>query len=102
MFEHGGLYERSFETPAGWIDVLAEIVVAGERLELRDIAVYPRSAERLSVSSADLLRWARIALNEIHQAGFTEVRVTATRLSGASPGRRVDLVIPLHGSSSHE
>jgi hypothetical protein len=42
-FEHGGLFERSFETPAGWVDVLAEVVVAGRRLELRDMAVYPRS-----------------------------------------------------------
>jgi hypothetical protein len=94
-FEHGGLFERSFETPAGWVDVLAEVVVAGRRLELRDMAVYPRSAARLDVSLTLLMRWARGALDEVRQAGFTEVRVTATRLSGASPGRRVDLVIPL-------
>ena len=95
MFEDGGLYERSFETPAGWIDVLAEIVIEGNRLELHDIAVYPRGSSRVEVSAAEMLRWARVALTEIARAGFAEVRVTGTRLSGASPGRRVDLVIRL-------
>jgi hypothetical protein len=94
-FEDGALFERSVETPAGWVDVLAEIVVLGRRLELRDIAVYPRSATRLEVSPAELLQWARLALDEIAQAGFDEVRVTGTRLSGAHAGRRVDFVIRL-------
>ena len=95
MFVDGALYERSFETPSGWIDVVAEIGVVGRRLELRDVAVYPRGPGRLDVSPAELLGWARVALDEIEQAGFEEVRVTATRLSGANPGRRVDLVIRL-------
>ena len=60
-FDDGGLYERSFETPAGWIDVLAEVRISGTRLELRDVAFYPRGAFRLAVSSADLLRWVRLA-----------------------------------------
>lgn len=94
-FEDGALYERAVETPAGWIDVLAEIVVLGDRLELRDIAVYPRSATPLEVSVSELLQWARLALDEIAAAGFEEVRVTGTRLSGARPGRRVDVVIRL-------
>jgi hypothetical protein len=94
-FEDGALYERSFETPEGWIDVLAEIAITGSRLELHDMAVYPRSLSRLDVSAPEVLRWARLALEEIAEAGFAEIRVTATRLSGAGPGRRVDLVIPL-------
>ena len=94
-FDDGGLYERSFETSAGWIDVLAELRISGRRLELRDVAVYPRGATRLAVSNAELLRWARQALDEIAAAGFDEVHVTGTRLSGSSRGRRVDLVIRL-------
>lgn len=94
-FDDGGLYEYSFETSEGWVDVLAEIVVAGTTLELRDIAIYPRSATRLDVSPAELLRAARSALDEMSAAGFLELRVTGTRLSGASPGRRVDLNIRL-------
>ena len=94
-FDDGSLYERSFETAAGWIDVLAEISVSGTLLELRDIAIYPRGAVRLEVSTAELLRWARLAFAEIGDAGFQELRVTGTRLSGVSPGRSVDLVIRL-------
>ena len=91
----GELYERSFDTPAGQIDVLAEIVITGLTIELRDIVVYPRDAVRLSVSPRELLGWARLAMAEIADEGFAELRVTGTRLTGARPGRRLDLTIRL-------
>lgn len=92
-FVDGDLYERSFETPAGHIDVLAEIVVTGSTFELRDIVVYPRDAVQLTVSPGELLGWARLAVTEIADEGFAELRVTGTRLTGAGPGRRLDLTI---------
>jgi len=85
-FEHGGLFERSFETPAGWVDVLAEVVVAGRRLELRDMAVYPRSAARLDVSLTLLMRWARGALDEVRQAGFHRSPGDGDAPVGRQPG----------------
>ena len=94
-FVDGDLYERSFETPAGTIDVLAEIVVTGRRIDLRDIAVYPRSSIRLTVPPSELLGWARLALSELADAGFDELRVTGTRLTGVRPGRRLDLTFRL-------
>ena len=94
-FVDGELYERSFDTPASRIDVLAEIVIDGSTIELRDIAVYPRGAQRLAVAPGELLAWARLALAEMADAGFEQLRVTGTRLTGASPGRRVDLTIRL-------
>jgi hypothetical protein len=94
-FADGELYERSFDTPAGQIDVLAEIVITGLTIELRDIVVYPSGAVRLTVSPGELLGWARLALAEIADEGFAELRVTGTRLTGASPGRRLDLTIRL-------
>jgi hypothetical protein len=94
-FVDGELYERSFDTPAGQIDVLAEIVVSGLTIELRDIVVNPRDAVRLTVSPGELLVWARLAMAEMADFGFTELRVTGTRLTGASPGRRLDLTIRL-------
>jgi len=72
--------------------VLAEIVITGSTIELRDIVVYPRDAVRLSVSPRELLGWARLAMAD---EGFAELRVTGTRLTGASPGRRLDLTIRL-------
>ena len=94
-FIDGDLYERSFETPAGRVDVLAEIVLRESQIELRDIAVYPRRGIRFTISPSQLLGWARLAMIEIADAGFDELLVTGTRLSGARPGRRVNLVIRL-------
>jgi hypothetical protein len=94
-FADGELYERSFDTPAGQIDVLAEIVITGSMIELRDIVVYPRDAVRLSVSPRELLGWARLAMAEIADEGFAELRVTGTCLTGAGLGRRLDLTIRL-------
>jgi hypothetical protein len=89
------LYERSFETPAGPVDVLAEIVLHETQIELRDIAVYPSGGSHFTISPTELLGWARLAMLEIAEAGFDELLVTGTRLSGARPGRRVNLVIRL-------
>ena len=75
--------------------MLAEIVADGTKIELRDIAVYPRGVGSLKVAPADLLRASRLALDELAEAGFEELRVTGTRLSGARRGRRVDLLIRL-------
>jgi hypothetical protein len=95
IFRNGALYERTIETPTGAIDVLAEIVTDGARIELRDIAVYPRAAGHLVFEPSELLRWVRLALDELSQGGFEELRVTGTRLSGARRGRRVDILIRL-------
>ena len=73
-FVEGELYERTIETPAGRIDVIAEIFVHGKQVELRDIAVYPNGAGRLTVSPAELLTWARFALVEVAEQGFEELR----------------------------
>ena len=86
-FADGTLYERTITTPDGEVDVLAEVVVQGRRIELRNMAVYPRSAVPLRVGPVVLVRWARGALTELAAKGFEEVRVTGTRLSGARQGR---------------
>jgi hypothetical protein len=96
-FVSGELFERSYELADGLIDVLAEVVADGTRVELRDIAIYPRHAGRLDVPVDRLVGWLRDLGNEARAAGFDELRITATRLSGARTGRRVDLRIQLRG-----
>lgn len=54
-FIDGELYERSIDTPAGRLDVLAEIVLHDSQIELRDIAVYPSGASDLTISPVELL-----------------------------------------------
>ena len=95
MFIHGELYERAFETRAGVVELLAEVVIDGSTLELRDLAVYPTASQRLHVSPAELLGAARQALQDAREQGFEVVKITATRLTGARPGRRVTLEIRL-------
>jgi hypothetical protein len=94
-FVDGDLWERSFETAVGVVDLLAEVVVDGRTVELRDVAVYPRVQPRLSVPVAEVARWLRAVAAEAREAGFDELRITGIRMSGATPGRRVDLTIRL-------
>jgi hypothetical protein len=94
-FVDGDLWERSFETTSGVVDVLAEVVVDGSRVELRDVAVYPRAQPRLSVPVAEVAHWLKAVAAEAREAGFDELRFTGTRMSGATPGRRVDVTIRL-------
>jgi hypothetical protein len=69
--------------------------VHGTRIELRDIAVYPRGPGPLTVGPAELLRAVRPLEDELVEASFEQLRVTGTRLSGARRGRRVDLLMEL-------
>ena len=94
-FVDGDLWERSFDTADGVVDVLAEVVVDGRRVELRDMAVYPRARGRMTVPLAEVVRWLRSTAAEAGAAGFDELRITGIRMSGAAPGRRVDLTIRL-------
>jgi hypothetical protein len=94
-FRHGELFERSFHTVGGVVEVLAEVAVDGHRLELRDIAIYPRGVDRVAVAPTTLLGWTRELADEARREGFREIRLTATRLSGRRRGRRVDLTILL-------
>jgi hypothetical protein len=54
-FVNGDLWERAFETADGVVEMLAEVVVEGRRLELRDVAVYPRGVRRMKVSVGELM-----------------------------------------------
>jgi hypothetical protein len=94
-FRHGELFERSFQAAGGVVEVLAEILIDGHRLELRDIAIYPRGVDRVPVAPTTLLGWVREVADEARREGFREVRLTAMRLSGRRRGRRVDFIIRL-------
>ena len=70
--------------------------VSGTTLHVRDVAIYPVGIERGAVGVAFLLRAARDGLfPAVRAAGFERLRVSGTRLSGARPGRIVDVTIDL-------
>lgn len=94
--EPGGLFEQRFEVEGSVIELLAEVEIAGGTLHLRDIAIFPVGAERARIGPAALLRvLRRELLPEVRSYGFRTLRITGTRLSGAGPGRKVDLTIDL-------
>jgi hypothetical protein len=87
----GESYDRFFDTDQGQIGVLADIYAAGDVLELRDLTVYPVGADRKAVGPQAIRSILRDVEAEIRGMGYRELRITATRLSGASPGRPVEL-----------
>jgi hypothetical protein len=98
--EPGGLLDREFDIDGVRVGLLAEVEVSGDELHLKDVAVYPLDSSRADLGAAALLRAARRnLLPEIRQEGFRTLRVTAERLSGARPGRIVDLIITLRETS---
>lgn len=94
--EPGDLFEAAVIVGSERVELLAEVEIDGPLLHLRDLAVYPAGAGVVSVGLVALLGAARSQLlPAIRAAGFDRLRVTGTRLSGASPGRIVDLTIDL-------
>jgi hypothetical protein len=94
--EPGELFEWHAVAGGVRIELLAEVEVSGATLHLRDVAVFPVGVEHADVGLRPLLRAARSELFPVlRAAGFSRLRVTGTRLSGASPGRIVDLTIDL-------
>lgn len=78
------------------LEVLAEVVVLEKELHLRDIAVFPAGTGRASLGAAALLGALRRELiPQIRAEGFRRLRITGTRLSGARPGRTLDITIDL-------
>lgn len=94
--EAGELFEWRVVVAGVGIELLAEVEVSGATLHLRDVAVFPVGVDHAHVGLRPLMRAARSELFPVlRAAGFSRLRVTATRLSGASPGRIVDLTINL-------
>jgi hypothetical protein len=90
------LFEWAVDVDGIRIEVLAEVVVREQVLHLRDIAVFPASTEQASVGAAGLLRaFRRELIPELRAEGFRRLRITGTRLSGARPGRTLDISVDL-------
>jgi len=92
----GELFEWHAVVAGVRIELLAEIEVDGATLHLRDVAIYAVGVGLAEVGAAALVQAARAGLfAAIRAAGFSRLRITGTRLSGASAGRIVDLTIDM-------
>ena len=95
-FLSGTLFEWAVELEGVRIELLAEVVVLADELQLRDIAIFPAGTARASVGAAALLgAFRRQLIPEFRAEGFRRLRITGTRLSGARPGRTLDITIEL-------
>jgi hypothetical protein len=99
--EPGALFEWTIDIDDVRIELLAEVELDGTTLHLRDVAIFPSGTEQASLGAAVLLRALRQELiPQIRAAGFEGLRITGTRLSGARPGRTLDITINLTRDST--
>ena len=93
--EQNLLFEWSIELGHATIELLAEPIAEGETLHLKDIAVYPRAADTADIGTRAVRMIRNRLATRARRAGFSKLRVTGTRLSGAKKGRSVDVTIDL-------
>jgi hypothetical protein len=73
------------------LDVMAEVKIAGSKLELHAPAVYSGDGTRIDVGVGPMLQIVRQVEALAKLQGFTRLLITGKRLTGATPGRRVFL-----------
>jgi RHS repeat-associated protein len=94
-FRSGDIILKEFQTSKGMLDVAAEVQVVGQTLHLKDIAVFPRGTEVLSLGTREVAALRNQLAQEARSFGFDQLRITGTRISGANPGKTVDTTIDL-------
>lgn len=94
----GELFERTFQTSKGPVDFLAETVVDGDTLLLKDVVVYGRDPSNLTGLTKEALAARTQLVNEAIVWGFKKLRITGQRIqssSSANPGHTIDITIDL-------
>jgi hypothetical protein len=94
----GEWFERTFRTPKGAVDFLAETVVEGDTRILKDVVVYGRGPSVLTGLTKEALAARRQLVTEAKVWGFKMLRITGRRVLGSSsanPGHTIDITIDL-------
>jgi len=92
----GELFERTYDLDGVEVGLLAEVEIDGSQVHLKDIAVFPSGVDQASPGLAAVRRVLRQELlPELAAEGFTSARISGVRVTGPTPGRRVDLVFDL-------
>ena len=94
-FKHGDLFEHTINTKKGPVDFLAETVVKGDTLILKDVAVFGRKGnEALTGLQKEIFRGSAQLKDFARQQGFKRLEIKGTRVptsSSARPGHDVNL-----------
>ena len=94
----GQTFERSIQTSKGPVDVLAEIVVEGDKLILKDIVIYGRGSQPLTGLTRDILAARSQLAAEAKAMGFKQLQIIGMRAqtsTSANPGHAVNILINL-------
>jgi RHS repeat-associated protein len=91
----GEIIFKEFATSKGPLEIAAEAGVQGKTLLLKDIAVYPRGAEKLALGTKEVLQLAGQLAREAQKLGFEKLVITGVRTTGANPGKLVKITIDI-------
>ena len=94
-FKSGEIITREFASSGGPVEMAAEVIINGRSLHLKDIAVFPKGAEKLDIGLKEVMRLRGQLADEVAGMGFDSLRITGRRLTGANPGKAVDMTIDL-------
>jgi hypothetical protein len=86
VLKTGDLFERTYPTARGPVDLLAEVVVEGDTLTLKDAVVYGRSPSALTGLTRDALAARTRLIEEIKGLGFKTLIITGQRIASSSSG----------------
>jgi hypothetical protein len=98
VLKTGDLFERSFQTSKGPVDLLAETVVEGDTLILKDVVVYGRSPSNLTGLTKEALAARTQLIEEAKALGFQKLKITGQRIpssSSGNPGHPIDITVDL-------
>jgi len=94
-FTNGLLFEKVFETSQGKVGFLAETLVNGKILHLKDIVIEPVKTGFLKVGIKEVSALKDQLIAESRVAGFDTLILTGERLTGANPGKIVEIIIDI-------
>ncbi len=95
----GDVFERTFVTSKGPVDLIAEVEVCQDTLHLKDIAIFGRGSQPLTGLSPEVFAARTRLINDARALGFKRLRISATRVetsSSANPGKKIDRTIDLY------
>jgi RHS repeat-associated protein len=94
-FKDGDTVYSTFLVSKGTVEFAAEARIAGTTLHLKDIAIYPRGAEKFDIGIGEVLVMRSELVAQARSYGFEKLRISGVRYSGAKPGKIVDQTIDL-------
>jgi RHS repeat-associated protein len=94
----GQLFERTLQTSKGPVNILAEVVVEGDKLVLKDIAIYGQGSQPLTGLTREILAATSQLKDEVRALGFKALQITGKRAltsTSRNPGHEVNVTIRL-------